>query len=177
MAVNDAYRLALWADVLYAADAFWWQVHEGVPSFRGLKYTICPGGQPNAESFWPDVRMLRNTGEAGIETDPSGLRTARNSGAQAINLAVHLGASRIVLLGYDLGHANGQRSHFFGEQGSPFSNRSPYGTFIEFFAKMVAPLDALGIEVINCSPETSLPCFPRRSLADVFPVEPLEATA
>src|SRR3990167_1952589 len=80
IAVNDAYRLAPWADVLYAADAKWWRWHQGVPTFPGLKYTV----QPEA-AVWPGVQVLQNTGERGVEIDPRGLRTGRNSGYQAMN--------------------------------------------------------------------------------------------
>ena len=39
IAVNAAYKLAPWADVLYGCDGGkFWKWHKGVPSFHGLKY-------------------------------------------------------------------------------------------------------------------------------------------
>ena len=35
IAVNDAWRLAPWADILYACDGRWWRHHKGVPEFTG----------------------------------------------------------------------------------------------------------------------------------------------
>jgi hypothetical protein len=162
IAVNDAYRLAPWADVLYACDAKWWRVHPDTTAFAGPKYGLQPVKDRD------DIVILKNTGRTGLERDPTGLRTGSNSGYQAINLAVHFGAIKILLLGYDMGHAPGSRSHFFGDHPSPLSNRSPYATFIALFAQMVAPLAALGVEVINCSRATALTCFRRASLAEAL---------
>jgi hypothetical protein len=158
IAINDAYKLAPWADVLYAADATWWGWHRGVPDFVGLKYSL-----QAAAAKWPGVEILKNTGQTGIDFAPTGLRTGRNSGYQAINLAIHLGATTIALLGYDM-QATGGRQHWFGDH--PNRSQSPYGTFREMFASMMDPLAGAGVHVINCSRETALTCFPR---------EPLEA--
>src|SRR5690606_24516492 len=112
--INDAHRMAPWADVLYSSDRSWWPHYKGVPSFGGLKFGIGSGiGKANAFHQLPDVSVLRNTGYDGLEMAPTGLRNGRNSGYAAVNLAVHLGASRVVLLGYDMGW-QGAKAHFFG---------------------------------------------------------------
>ncbi len=163
IAVNDAYRLAPWADVLYACDAQWWRWHaEAVRDFAGLKY----GLKPLARKWVPDVQILRNTGREGLETDPGGLRTGQNSGYQAINLAYHLGAAKIILLGYDLQIGPGQRSHWFGDH--PNKQRPPLRHMRQFFPSLAKGLRDVGVEVINCSPQTALDCFERRPLADTL---------
>lgn len=156
IAVNDTYRLAPWADVLYACDAKWWAVHAGVPTFTGLKYALEP-----AAGRWPGVQILSNTGDRGVELEPTGLRTGKNSGYQAINLAVHLGARRIVLLGYDLQASDPAHSHFFGQHPHPIRRDSPYALFRDYFAFLLAPLEAIGVELVNCTRETALACVPR----------------
>lgn len=168
VAVNDVYRIAPWADALVAADASWWHKHEGVQGFAGEKWSIEHSTWARYRERWPDVKRLRHTGAEGIETDPTALRSGQNSGALAVGLAVHYGASRILLLGYDMGHAANGPSHFFGEHHGSLRQRSPYSTFIAKFQTMVAPLRALGITVINCSRETRLTCFPRQSLESVL---------
>jgi hypothetical protein len=104
----------------------------------------------------------------GLCLQPDGVRTGRNSGYQAINVAVHLGASRIVLLGYDMSvdHA-AKKSHFFGDH-PKVTHPSPYHSFLRAFATMVKPLSAVGVEVINCTRRTYLKTFPQRSLEEVF---------
>lgn len=162
IAINDAYKLAPWADVLYGADSKWWAWHKGVPSFKGLKFAL----QPDAGQ-WPGVQVLRNTGDAGLELDPSGLKTGRNSGYQAINLAVHLGASRVLLLGYDMSHGPKGETHWFGHH--PDQSSSPYAAFLACFATIVDPLRQVGVSVINCSRQTVLTVFARQPLEEALP--------
>jgi len=163
IAVNDAYRLAPWADALIASDAAWWSHYKGVPGFAGMKVCVQPGADR-----WPGVMVLRNTGPSGLETDPTGLRTGRNTGAAAINLAVHFGAARVLLLGYDMEAKDERHSHWFGPHPRGLRGGSPYPLFRQMFAAMVQPLKAAGVVVINCSRQTALACFPRRPLREVL---------
>jgi hypothetical protein len=158
IAINDAYRLAPWAEILYAADRSWIDAHDGVADFHGLKYSI-DSHDPTPR---PDWTVLKNTGPLGLERDPTGLRAGLNSGYQAINLAVHFGATQIVLLGYDLS-PDGYREHWFSDP--PDRQPSPYAEMREAFASLVEPLAELGISVVNCSRRTALTVFPRASLS------------
>lgn len=158
IAINDAYTCAPFADVLYACDARWWGWHRGAPSFTGLKVALEP--QPVA---WPGLTVLRNTGPLGLEIQPTGLRTGKNSGYQAINLAVHLGATRILLLGYDMSPAPDGRTHWHAPH--PEGALSPYPQMIAAFDSLVEPLAALGVTVLNCSRRTALATFPCVPLA------------
>jgi len=158
IAISDSYKLAPWADVLYSCDAKWWNWHQGVPRFAGPKYSL-----DEKSARWPGVQVLKDTGVAGLELDPSGLRTGRNSGYQAINLAVHLGARRVLLLGYDMSVSKDGRSHWFGDH--PDKQVSPYVRMLSAFDAIVQPLAAAGVTVINCS---------RRTALKVFPCAPLE---
>jgi len=162
IAVNDAYTLAPFAAALMASDGAWW-IHKK-PAFAGLRYSLDPSA-----SRVKGVIVLKNTGTDGIEQDPAGLRTGRNSGAAAVNLAVHFGAKRIILIGYDMGHQSSKRSHFFGNHKFPLRDGSPFPVFIEAFKRQVNPLKQLGIEVVNCSRQTALTCFPRLPLEDALP--------
>lgn len=167
IAINDAYRLAPWADVLYASDVAWWKKHNGVMTFAGLKYgAIAPATNP-----W-HVQALRNDGPSGLCLNPNGLRVGGNSGYQAINLAVHLGAARILLLGYDMSREgkNGKgRSHWFGEHPKGLAGNSPYVAWLGQFPTLVAPLKQLGVVVINCTRRTVLTTFPQRPLEVALP--------
>lgn len=171
VAVNDAYKLAPWADVLYACDAKWWRWHGGVPSFAGPKYAL------DRNARFPGVAVLRNTGTRGLELDPTGLRTGRNSGYQAINLAVHLGAKRIVLLGYDMQPTPSGKTHWFGDH--PDRIPSPYRLMRQEFDSIAKPLRDAGVDVVNCSRRTALEAFPTGKLEDELPRmvlgEPCEA--
>lgn len=162
IAIKESYRLAPWAQVLLSSDAYWWRDYQGVPTFEGLKYCL------EAVDV-PGVDVLRMTGREGIETDPTGIRSGKNTGGAAINLAVHLGAARIVLLGYDMRRAKDGTVHWFRTHDRKRPPRdSPYVAFQQALATMAVPLTELGIEIVNCSRDTALTCFPRRTLAAVM---------
>jgi hypothetical protein len=165
IAVKDAIQACPWADVLYACglDASNWWGHYGdtLASFPGLRYTLDP-----AATKW--AQLLRNTGEFGLEPDPSGVRHGQNSGYQAINLAVHLGARRIVLLGYDMGHSPHGQKYFFGNRRHVIQVPSPFAKFIYAFETLVEPLARLGICVLNASRQTALTVFPRVPLEEAW---------
>jgi len=162
IAINDAYRLAPWADVLYAADAKWWNWYQGVSLFTGPKYSI----SSRETVTWPDVQTLQNTGPVGLEIEPTGLRAGFNGGYQAINLAVHFGAKRIVLLGYDMTLGPAGEGHWFGDH--PDGKVSPYAQMREAFNTLIEPLAEIGVEVVNCSRRTALTAFPRMSLEEAI---------
>lgn len=163
VAINDAYRLAPWADLVYACDPSWWKWHKGVPKYRGMKFGL---EAPDGPEFPSDVRLLQNTGERGLEVSRWGVRTGCNSGYQAINVAVHLGASRIVLLGYDMQALRDGPSHWFGEH--PNKIRSPYLKFLSTFPSLLEPLKQRNVSVMNATRETALECFPRVSLVEAL---------
>lgn len=158
IAVNNAYQVAPWADCLYACDAKWWRWNwkQGASQFTGLKYAMTS----EARNF-PGVQILKNAGDKGLTRDPSELRTGKNSGYQAINLAVHFGAKRIVLLGYDM-----QGDHFFGSH--PDKSKPPFAVCLRNFSTLVSPLRDLGVEIVNCTRRTALKCFPQQALEDVL---------
>ncbi len=97
IAVSDVYRVAPWADVVYACDLKWWLHHWQNVYHHGAAHKVTCDG-----SVAFPIRHLRNTGEQGFDPTPGYIRTGGNSGYQAVHLAVHLGAKKIVLLGFDM---------------------------------------------------------------------------
>ena len=160
LAIKDAIRLAPDADALYASDAKWWAYYGDELSYVGPRYALEMAAAP-----WASV--LKNTGSTGLELRPDGLKTGSNSGYQAINLAVHLGARKIVLLGYDMSPANGQH-HWFGAHPYPNATVPPYSLFLKCFETLVTPLRTAGVEVLNATRRTVLHAFERRSLEEAL---------
>jgi len=148
--------------VLYACDARWWRHHKGVPEFTGLKLTQC---QAAAQEF--GLRWIKGEHKPGLSFDPGIIHYGSNSGYQALNIAVLMGAKRIILLGFDMRRIAG-KSHFFGEHPKGMSNGDGYGMFIEKFKTVVDPLREHAIEVVNCTPESALPWFEMKRLEDAL---------
>lgn len=162
LAIKDAIRLAPWADVLYSCEFKWWRAHPETAAYTGPKYGM------EATPGRDDVRVLRNSGDTGLEIRPNGLKNGRNSGYQAINLAVHFGATTIVLLGYDMHPDVSGKQHWFGGHSYNPHGVPPYQLFLERFDTIVEPLKKAGITVLNATPDSSLRCFPMVSLADAL---------
>lgn len=159
IAIKDAIQWAPWAEVLYCGEERWWQHYGPTLTFPGRRYTVHP--QCGA---WATV--LKGTGATGLELTPTGLRTGKTSGYQAINLAVHLGARVVVLLGYDLQPGPDGRSNFCGSH--PYAKKAPPYGFAPVFRELVEPLRAIGVRVLNASRATALTCFPRLALAEAL---------
>lgn len=171
LAIKEAYLLAPWADALYAGDAKWWRGYRGAPDFAGLKYTIAQEADQEPMGDWSGVQMLQNTGADGLELEPTGLRTGYNSGYQAVGLAVHLGVSKIILLGFDCWTGpKGQQNWFadFPHLVKSHHVPSPYPLFIQVFASLVEPLKTAGVSVVNASRFTMLTAFPYASIDEAL---------
>jgi len=163
LAIKNTVTLAPWADVVYgsgsdAGGRTWWSREGPALPFDGLRYTLDPQAR-----HWASV--LQMGPETGLSADPSRLALGRHSGYQAINLAVHLGAARIVLLGYDLQPTGGQ-DHYFGAH--PHGIPVPFDLFHRHFPSIVEPLRAAGVEVVNASRVTALTLFPRMSITEAL---------
>jgi hypothetical protein len=105
----------------------------------------------------PKDAVERFTG--GLCLEPDGIRTGRNSGHMALNIAVHTGAKRVLLLGYDL-----HGEHWFGKH--PKDVGRPLDQWQIHFATLPPILKEIGVEVINVTPGSHLNCFPRGTLED-----------
>lgn len=174
IAINNAYRLAPWADVLYAADHRWWEWHDWCEGFAGLRVT--QDHEPHTLATLIEgrgIKVLRRTfppacGESrGFDPDPSCIRTGQNGGYQAIHLAAHFGAKRIVLLGYDM-KPDGDRTQWHAEHKVPTNLGIYRSTFLPNFPHLAAPLAERGIEVINATPNSALTVWPLRRLEEVI---------
>jgi len=171
IAINSSYKLAPWADVLYGGDSRFWRWYENAPEFCGVRVGLAWDAM-NGELYtgYKDidrnkVRFMMATGIEGLESDSRGLKHGKNSGYAAINLAVHFGAKRIVLIGYDM-QPDGNKHHWHGDQPEPIPN-PPYELFLECFDSIVDPLNELGVQVFNCTPGSALEVFPKAELVEV----------
>lgn len=92
--------------------------------------------------------------------------SAKNSGFQAVNLAACFGASRIILIGFDMTLAGG--SHWHGDHTGGLTNPSKVKIRQWATAMDGAAVDLLhiGVEVLNASPVSSLTAYPKMTLSE-----------
>lgn len=165
IAVNGSYKYAPDATCLYAADAKWWGWHKGCegihmvgtdkwPAFTGqLKY--CLARTPY------NVPMLRRGPSTGLTLDPSKVALGLNGVFQSINVAVHFGATTVIVLGLDM-----HGTHFHSAH--PDRSVPPFSMCIERFKTLVEPLAKVGVSIVNCTPKSAVKCFPMARLQDVI---------
>jgi len=148
VAINDAIYPCWFADIGYACDTAWWRHHGGLPGFAGRRVSLDDCGIDG-------VDFLINTGTQGFDPAPGCLRSGGNSGYQALHLCAHLGADRVVLIGFDM-----RGSHWFGEHPPAIRRIAPnMRNRIERFHELGAVLAARGIDVVNATPGSALTGF------------------
>lgn len=165
IAVNDAIYPCWFADWLHAGDARWWNHHGGVPHYRGMKTAIQP-------TEFSSVRVVQNAGPDYIGYEGLKIGHWKNSGAQAVQLAARLYARRILLLGIDYTGSrdtgDGTRDHWFGRHGPGMDINSNVAEIKRLFRILTDHLQSRGVEVINCSPESTVDWLPRSTIEDEF---------
>lgn len=164
--IKSTWRLAPWADALYGIDKGWWIANQGVPQFRGLKFSPSPTAARAFGLCQIKLKaraeiLIRETGVIGC-----GLKTGGgHSGFQAINLSVQFGASRILLVGFDMTLANGAHwSADYNGVAKPDDGRVK--AWREAMDECAPQFQELGIEVVNCTMGSALKAYPKRPLAE-----------
>jgi len=149
------------ADVLFFADGRWWRDTALRPkAFDGLIVSSAK------EISDPRVKLMHKVPPSELSDRPDTVALARTSTTGAINLAVHFGASRIVLLGVDGKIAPDGTRHCHGRTW-PWSLKA--GCFDQQAAeyRQVAPsASRLGVEIINANPDSAIDVWPRRSFEE-----------
>ena len=93
-------------------------------------------------------------------SDASVLHYTQNSPYVALCLAVHMGASRIGLIGVDF-----TENHFFAPTGShPLLGHLPI--IDQQYADLYAAIKTRGVEVVNLSETSRVTAFPKQSIAE-----------
>ena len=147
--VNTSFRMAPWADVLYAGDRQWWNQYGA--EARAMMKECWTASIDAAERY--DVKYRE-------------ARDFENSGYQAIELAVlEFGADRVIMLGYDMQHTGGKR-HWHEDHPGEMENADRVSDWPARFAEL--PMRFLEVETVNCSRETALTCFRRMALEEAL---------
>ncbi|CBG89349.1 hypothetical protein [Citrobacter rodentium] len=147
IAVNDSWRVAPFCSAIYAADFAWWREHASKIPVTAARWC---GSRYTAIHF-------------GISYLQTAIPGSFNSGQRAIELAATLGASRILLLGYDCSLKRG--IHWHGAHAAGRLRNPTHESVIAWqgeFSRLAAACS--GVEIVNCSRDTSLKCFQRERL-------------
>jgi len=143
VAVNESWRLAPWADVLFAMDGVWWVDNHGVPQFPGRRVTSSPHAM---KTFGLDCFIC----------------IGATSGLRSIYLAEKLEANPILLVGFEMHPRNGV--HWHPQHSTRNGLRNPGDNEMKLWRedieRVACNFAARGTRIINCTPGSALTCFP-----------------
>lgn len=165
--------MATWPDADFGifADPRFRQEYKGlisgfqgqVISFLPIDFSLIRGGA----HIMRRVHSKPNDPKPAIVMDRDSLYIDRTTTQSAINLAVHLGVSRIVLLGVDMSRDGAGRSHHHKPHPWP-TKPDAWAIQMDQLRKTEPILASLGIDVVNCSLKSLIGWWPKRAFADVI---------
>lgn len=149
---NNTWQIAPWADALFAMDLAWWQQYHAAVDrgYRGLRLTQHSQGEKfNALNLRRRLRAYKNY---------------KNSGACAVAAAIHLGASRVVMVGYDGAKVAG-KAHWHDDHPKGLGNAGSVKRWpADFELVKGLVMRTKGLTVINASRNSVLRHFERQEL-------------
>ena len=166
IAVNVAYKIGSWIDAVFFGDPSTWQEDKAnLIQFKGLRITCANNLNNDTRLKWLERDQRKRHG---ISTNPEMVAWNSNSGAACINLAVHFGVKRIILLGFDMKLDGGKNQHWHKLYST--SDKQLESTFrrhLTGFQEIRKDADALGIEIINANPDSAITEFPKMNFKDI----------
>lgn len=172
--------LCPWADVLFWADMRWIQwnsarigLHTGEYRYTCQKHLL--ETIPRARYIEWRARLADRSGDVvwnAFATEKNCLG-GFDSGSRCINLAWHTGASRVVLLGFDMRdypEDEWRKGNWHGKHALPPLPGQRKNKFIPAHDRMAAEIKRLELdfEVLNATPDTALTCWPAVKLESVL---------
>jgi hypothetical protein len=168
--INVAFMIGNWIDIVFFGDnGFFLRFKQQLSEFPGLKTSCNPNSNrtPWVKNFVRDVSHPK-----GISMKPGHVSWNYNSGAASISIAAQAGAKRIMLLGFDMKLADDKFQHFHDVYvRGPVSDerrarKLPFTRHLRGFDAMAEDAKALGIEIINVSPNSAITQFRKVGLKE-----------
>lgn len=167
--VNNAYQIGTWIDVMFFGDCSWYNVHRHpLAKWPGLKITCCNRFRGKHKENMEGVKYVEKNNKCtyGLTPgNPSKISWNSNSGAAAINVAVHFGVKRIILLGFDM-NTDGKKTHW--HRGHNPKKTPPFKRHLRGFSPIAEVAEEIGVEILNCSQESAITHFPKVALSEVL---------
>ena len=180
--INNSFEKVDTTDVQLSCDGPWWRYYwprwEALRELPAMKFTWYP---EIAEAF--DITYIKAIVKEGLSTDPGVVHINHGSGPMIINLALHFGIRRLLLIGHDMKFAKDYNAakhdpgstprHYFGEypktlqhwpsvkvrQGVLDGLITSYNGIQDDIVNREIPM-----EIINCTPDSALTSFPISTL-------------
>lgn len=164
IAVNHAFT-RIRSDVVFSGCRNWLRAHAWVLSqLDAYVITTCP-----YDTGLDFVKVARHrTRPLGLSRNEKWLLWNFSSGACAVDLAVHLGAKKIVLFGFDMRKIAGRTNWHTEHKTSIDDKYNPYDRFLLPWPSIARDAKSRGIEILNATPGSALRAFPVISPQEVL---------
>jgi hypothetical protein len=164
------YMIGDWVNVCFFADALmYWNHKDALKQCQARKISLDKtkeGVASIATDPGHTVEVWQWGGCHGVNTRPGFCCFNRSSGGAAINLAYHLGAKRVFLLGYNMNlDENGDMQEWYPEEWKRKSKKG-YHNMLLPFDKIAADAKRLGMEILNATPGSAIKQFPFVNIED-----------
>ena len=156
--INNAFRLGEWVDVLWFADSrFYWWYRKDIDQFNGLKLTYDRHPElMGSVKRQPCLHVVNGRSGHGLSFDRINFNAS--SGGSSINVAFHLGAKRVILLGFDMRFVDGISNWWDYDTLVPKRVKG-YDNFVKPFYQIKKDADKYGLEILNGTPDSALTMF------------------
>ena len=167
--VNNAYKIGDWIDILFFGDCTWHHIHRfNLANHPSLKVTCCKRFASKEDNPERIKYIAKDRPDVGISKHCDRVGWNKNSGAATISLAVHLGVTQIVLLGFDMKLGNNNISHFFGSHNKRPKEPPPFKRHLQGFPQIQKDAKTMGVEILNANPDSEISVFRKINLNDIL---------
>jgi hypothetical protein len=170
--INVAYLIGDWIDMVFFGDSGFFLKHkQGLAAFPGLKISCTP----QTEKYdWVKTMIRDSKHTKGISSNPKAVSWNNNSGSAAISIAVHAGAKRIFLLGFDMKLGTDKAQHWHNQY-HRMENMNPrkvmhlpFDRHLMGFPIIAKDAQRLGVQIINVCPDSRIEEFKKVSLSQLI---------
>ncbi|MFV1983008.1 MAG: hypothetical protein ACC657_05645 [Thiohalomonadales bacterium] len=169
--INKAYQFDV--DVMLACNSeFWDHYWFDIAKYKCHKWT------PRLNSAKKyNLNYIEEVWQEGLSTNNNFIHAHHGSGPQILNIALHYGVTKMALIGWDMRYPGKisdrqyeEKRHYFGEypkelQHWPRTSENGNLSGLIREVETIKPHD-YGIEIINCTKDSALTCFPYQSLSE-----------
>ena len=153
--INSTARLAPWAEVLFFMDWPWFRDHRPIVD------------------AWPTDVVTTNAraakvlpGRVILAQSPQVQSKLLSSGHHAVDVAIAMGAAKVVLLGFDcriIGGRSNNHDDYWHQKDALYRD-----VFLPMWAEYPTRAAAAGVEIVNASPGSLIDVFPQITLDRVL---------
>jgi hypothetical protein len=159
--INHAILLGVRIDICFFGDSrFYWAMKDEFIKHNIIKISCDRRSSKISDTAIPDsdtsiIKIPYSNGH-GVHIQKDKINFNSSSGGATTDLAIHLGASRIVLVGFDMHWVDGKSNwhpHVLQKTNKPYTN------FIKPFEALARDAKYHNVEILNATPNSLLPYF------------------